>query len=222
MKIFWPGTEVQRYKAQNLWKTISNWARNRGTEVHSSNFLAISPIYWNFCWKLTKVQRYTGTEPKICQRWSFFGQVQRYKGTQLKICERKFQIEPDTEVQRYTARISLLFHWFTNVFAEHCQRYRGTQIQNPKSAKDENFLARYRGTKVHSSKFVKENFKLGQIQRYKGTQLEFICYFIDLLDFLLKIVKFTEVHRYRARNLSEMKLFWPGTEVQRYTAQNNF
>ena len=80
-------------------------------------------------------------------------------------------------------------------------------------------MARYRGTEVHSSKSVKENIKLGQVQRNRGTQLKFHYYFTDLLEFLLKIDQGTEVHRYSAQNLPEMKLFLPGTMVQRYTTQ---
>ena len=89
------------------------------------------------------------------------GQVQRYRGTQLEFpCYF-------TDVQEFL--------------------YRGTQVPNPKYAKDETFLGRYRGAKVHSSNSVKDNFNLGQVQRYRGTQLEFPCYIIDLLEFLLKI-----------------------------------
>ena len=35
----------------------------------------------------------------------------------------------------------------------------------------------------------------------------------------MKIDQGTEVHRYGAKNLSEMELFGSGTEVHRYTAQ---
>ena len=102
------------------------------------------------------------------------------------------------------------------------------------------FLARYRGTKVHSSKSVKDNFKLGYVQRYRGTQLEFPCYFTDLLEFLLKIDQgtggtqvqspksardetfFGQVQRYKGTQLKICeRQFQIGlcTEVQRYTAR---
>ena len=74
-------------------------------------------------------------------------------------------------------------------------------------------MARYRGREVNSSKSVKDNIKLGQVQRNRGTQLEFPYYFTDVMEFLLKIDQGTEVHRYRAQNLPEMKFFLPGTEV---------
>ena len=61
---------------------------------------------------------------------------------------------------------------------------------------------------------------LDQVQRYKGAELEFSSYFSDLLEFLVKIDQGTEVHRYRTKNMPEMKIFGSGTEVQRYTAQN--
>ena len=79
---------------------------------------------------------------------------------------------------------------------------------------------KYRSAEVHNSNFVKESFICDQVQRYKGTELEFSSYFSDLLEFLVKIDQGTEVHRYRTQNLQNKKLFWPGTEVQRYTAQN--
>ena len=80
-------------------------------------------------------------------------------------------------------------------------------------------MVRYRGTEVHSSNCVKESFICDQLQRYKGTELKFSSYFSDLLDYLAKIDQGTEVHRYRAKNMPEMKIFGSGTEVQRYTAQ---
>ena len=104
-------------------------------------------------------------------------------------------------------------------FIDSSPRYRGTQVQSQKSARDGTFWVRYRGTEVHSSNCVKESFICDQVQRYKGTELKFSSYFSDLLEFLVKIDQGTEVHRYRAKNLPEMELFGSGTEVQRYTAQ---
>ena len=78
------------------------------------------------------------------------------------------------------------------------------------------------GTKVqrYTAQNLSIKFNLSQVQRYRGTQLEFSYYFTDVQEFLLKIDQGTEVHRYRAQNLPEMKIFLPCTEVQRYTAQN--
>ena len=128
------------------------------------------------------------------------GQEQRYRGTQLEfscyftyLLEFLLKIDQSTEVHRY---------------------------RTPNLPKMRLFWPGTGGTKVHSSKSAKENFKLSQIQRYRGTQLKFPCYFTDLLTLLLNIAKGTGVHRYRTQNLPKMKIFWPGTEVQRYTAQN--
>ena len=96
------------------------------------------------------------------------------------------------------------------------QRHTGT---GPKICQRWNFLVKYRGAEVHNSNFVKESFICDQVQRYKGTELEFSSYISDLLDFHVKIDQGAGVHRYRAKNLPEKELFWSGTEVQKYTAQ---
>ena len=47
-------------------------------------------------------------------------------------------------------------------------------------------MAKYGGTEVQSSKSVKENIKLGPVQRHIGTQLKFPCYFTYVLEFLYR------------------------------------
>ena len=91
---------------------------------------------------------------------------------------------PGTAVQRY--RANLILEEAILFSQSEVQRYK---LQN-KTKKWQIYsgkVEQYRGTKEHSSKSVKENIKMGQVQRYRGKQLEFPCYIIDLLEFLLKI-----------------------------------
>ena len=143
----------------------------------------------------TEVQRYTAQNLSIKLN---LGQVQRYRGTQLEftyyftdVQEFLLKIDQGTEVHRYRAKNLPEMKIFLP----------GTEVQR------------------YTAQNLSIKFNLGQVQRYRGTQLKFSCYFTDVKDFLLIIYPGTEVHRYRTQNLPKMKLFWPGTEVQRYRAQ---
>ena len=199
----------------------------RGTQVQRLNPNRNQNIIGQILLKILKKTldfstRYRGTRgtqvrsSKNFQSTNFFGEVQRYRGTRLKIFQRAKHFWPGTEVQRYRGT-QLKICQSSSIWA----RYRGTQLEFSYYFTDvQEFLLKIdQGTEVHRyraqnlpemkiflpgtevQRYTAQNlsikFNLGQVQRYRGTQLKFSCYFIDEKEFLLKIYLGTEVTRYR-------------------------
>ena len=148
---FWPGTAVQRYRANFILEEAILFPQYRGTGVQATNIQNVAINTTSEKYRGTQVQRKIPKSAKV----NFIYRVQRYIGTKT-----------NTKTPEMTTIL-------TKYISTEVQSQRGTKLNFSVKQLNIDQIHRYRGTQLKFSAvypLIQQNF-IDSSPRYRGTKL---------------------------------------------------